>query len=1063
MGDARILRLPARPASVQHSPGGARATTGAEVEGWAELHVHSSFSFLQGAAAPHELAAEAARLGVRVLAVTDRDGLYAARRHAEAARAEGLGAVYGAELTLGDAELGTPVVLARGVGGFRRLARVISAAQLAGVKGAPRYDLNVLAREAAAGQWAVLPGCPDPAAEFEERADVSAAAHRLRRLTEVFGTASVHAELVDRHQPVDSLVNDACFVAARQVGVPVVASGAVHYAHPRQARLAQALTALRRRDPLARAAGHLDATPTAHLRTGAEMRAALARYPGVYEATLDLGRTLVTDLSELRPQLPDFTVPDGHDEDSWLRHLAEEGCTRRYGPRDDPAAAAAWSQLDRELAVISQMQLSGYFLIVEDIVAFARRESIWCQGRGSAASSVVCYCLGITGVDALARGLLFERFLHVEKNDPDIDIDFEAGRREEVIQYVYDRYGRDHAAQVANVITYQPRLSVTDAARALGYPAADIREMTRRVGHEPPGPEAELPDDVRELAAQLHTLPRHLGVHSGGMVVTRQPIGEIMPTEWATAPGRSVLSGDKDDVASAGLVKIDLLGLGILTALHTACDMIAEHYGEHYDLASIPQDDPDVFRMISTGRTIAIFQAESRAQASTLPQMRPAKFDDLAIAASIIRPGPIQAGSKHPFLRRRRGEEPVTYPHPLARPALEKTLGVALYQEQAMQLAMDCAGFSAGEADRLRKAMAAKHAPERVARLRSRLLDGMAANGIPTEAAEQIVSMIEAFSGYGFPESHAQSMASLIYASAWIKLRFPEALLAATLAAQPMGFYDSQTLIEEARRLGIRVHAADVNISGVHATLEPDPERRGRPYAIRRGLTSVTGLSSATAEALVAARAERPFANLDDLAARTALSSRLLERLATAGALRSFGEQRRTLLWAAGAFPRAHQPVLPGLDGLTPAPELPDMTPAELTAADYAATGASTGAHPAAHLRGYLVRCGARPASAIQELADQTRVRIGGLAKYIQRPPTANGVAFGVVEDETAMANLVFSPPVWDAHHTVLLEAAAVVLDGHVERAHGAVNVIVHRAQAIPAPMRLRRRSGRGR
>lgn len=1053
MADARILHLP--------SP----ATTGQAEEqgaGWAELHVHTPFSFLQGAADPDQLAAEAARLGIGVLAVTDRDGLYAARRHASAARAHQLETVYGAELSLGDPTLGSPLVLARGLEGFRRLARAISAGQLAGRKSAPRYDVNDLAREAAAGQWAVLPGCPPPTAEPGARWDVAAIASRLERLADVFGPASVHAELVDHHQPTDSLANDATYVAARRTGLPLVASGAVHYAHPRQARLAQALTALRRRDPLARAAGHLDAAPTAHLRSGAEMRAALARYPGVYEDTLELGRGLVVDLSELRPELPDFTVPEGHDEGSWLRHLAEEGCARRYGPRRDAAAAAAWTQLDRELAVISQMGLAGYFLIVEDIVAFARRENIWCQGRGSAASSVVCYCLGITGVDALRHGLLFERFLHIEKSDPDIDIDFEASRREAVIQYVYDRYGRDHAAQVANIITYQPRLSVTDAARVLGYPAADLREMTRRVGHEPPGPEADLPPDVRDLAAQLHTLPRHLGVHSGGMVVTRQPIGEIMPTEWASAQGRSVLQGDKDDVAAAGLVKIDLLGLGILSALHTACDLIAEHYGPRFDLATIPQDDPDVYRMIAAGRTIGVFQAESRAQVSTLPQMRPEKFDDLAIAASIIRPGPIAAGSKHPYLRRRRGEEPVTYPHPLARPALEKTLGVALYQEQAMSLAIDCAGFTAGEADRLRKAMAAKHAPERVALLRGRLLDGMAANQIPPDAAERIIAMIEAFSGYGFPESHAQSMASLIYASAWIKYHYPEALIAAILAHQPMGFYDSQTLIEEARRLGIRVLAADINASLPHATLEPGPDRSDRPYAIRRGLTAVTGLSTEAAQAVVDARAQGPFTSLDDLAQRTALSSRLLERLATAGALASFAGSRRTLLWAAGAFPRAHQPVLPGLSGLTPAPDLPVMTPAELTAADYAATGASSTGHPAAHLRAYLARCGAHPVLAVQGLADQSRVRLGGLVKYLQRPPTANGVAFGVIEDESAMANLVFSPPVWEGIHQVLLEAQAVVLDGHVERAHGAVNVIVHRVQAVPAAMPVgRRRRGR--
>ncbi|MGQ4717028.1 error-prone DNA polymerase [Streptomyces anulatus] len=1056
MGD--LLRLP---------------TAGRPEEDWAELHAHSAFSFLRGASRPEDLVAEAARLGIGVLAVTDMDGLHAARRLHAAARDHGIGTVYGAELTLGEPVLGTPVVLARSVEGFRLLSSVITEAQLAGSKNAPVYDLDAVARAAAAGHWAVLPGCPPPGTD---RCDVAAVAHRLARLTDVFGTSGTHAELVDHRLPEDSVAADAMWVAARRAGIPVVATGAVHYAAPRQARVAQALTALRRRETLDRAAGHLMAAPTAHLRPRAERAAFLSRYPGVADTTVALGRSCVIDLGELRPELPEFAVPAGHTQDSWLRDRAEAACVGRYGPRVDPGAGAAWRQLDHELDLVAGLGLAGYFLIVHDIVRHAAEQGIWCQGRGSAASSVICYVLGITAVDPLRHGLLFERFLSLEKaGPPDIDLDLESGCREEVIQYVYTRYGRLHAAQVANMITYRPRLAVRDAARVLGYPEAQTREMTRHIHHSPPGPDAGLPGDVRDLAAQLHTLPRHLGVHSGGMVLTRQPIGEIMPVEWATAEGRSVLQGDKDDVAAAGLVKIDLLGLGMLSALHTACDLIHEYHGVRYDLTSIPQDDPDVYGMIARGDTIGVFQVESRAQISTLPQLRPTKFEDLAVAASIIRPGPIQAGSKHPLLRRRRGEEAVTYPHPLAKAALEPTLGVALWQEQAMQLAIDCAGFSPGEADRLRKAMAAKHAPEKVAAMRDRLLTGMAGRGIPPATAERIVSMIEAFSDYGFPQSHAQSMAGLIYASAWIKHHHPAALIAAIMAHQPMGFYDTQTLIGDAERHGITVRGPDVRTSRVHATLEPGPmpgQKTGptscstpgptsgeRPPAIRRGLTDVTGLGEQAAEEIVALRAERPFADLDDFAARTRLPARILEQLATAGALDGLGGHRRTALWSAGTAPgRSHQAPLPGLATPATAPELTSMTTAEETTADITATGASATAHPVQHIRPGLDRLGTLTAAAARTLADRAPVRIGGLPKYLQRPPTAHGVAFGAIEDETGMVNLVFAPHVWDRCHRTLLDAPAVIITGRVERSDGTVNVAVDRVEAItvaaPVPRR---------
>ncbi|NJQ08488.1 error-prone DNA polymerase [Streptomyces lonarensis] len=1049
---------------------------------WTELHAHSSFSFLQGASSPPELALEAARLGIDTLAVTDRDGLYGARRLSEAAAAAGIATVHGAELTLdpgahhpardtddpargpgadGAAGLGTPVVLARDLEGFRRLSAAISAAQLAGAKGAPRYDLAALADAARGGHWAVLTGCPPLGTD-----DLPGApdpARQLARLAEVFGADHVHAELVDRRMPGDSIRNDAVARAAARAGTPVVATGAVHYAAPRHARLAQALAALRRGQELHDAAGHLPSAPTAHLRSPGEMHRALARRPGVLEATLALGDACALDLTALRPELPGFPAPAGHDEDSWLRHRAETACTERYGRRGDPAARAAWQRLDHELAVITELRMSGYFLIVDDIVGFAREAGIWCQGRGSAASSVICFVLGITAVDPVRHGLLFARFLSTEKaGPPDIDLDFEHARREEVIQYVYRRYGRTHAAQVANVITYRPRLAVRDAARALGHPPDRIEEMTRHIHHhEPPPADAPVPGDVRALAAELHRLPRHLGVHSGGMVLTRGPVGEIMPVEWATAEGRSVLQGDKDDVEAAGLVKIDLLGLGMLSALHTACDLIDRHHGRRLDLASIPPEDPAVYEMLGRADTVGVFQVESRAQMSTLPRLRPRNFNDLVVAVSLIRPGPIQGGSVHPYLRRRSGAEPVRYPHPLAESALRRSLGIALWQEQAMRLAIDCAGFSAGQADRLRKALAAKHSAERVAELRSALLTGMARRGIDRAAAEEITGMIEAFSHYGFPESHAQSMAHLVYASAWIKRHYPGALLAAIMSHLPMGFYSQLTLVGDARRRGVEVRGVDVHASGVVTTLESGPGTPGGPDgppAIRLGLATVRGLGAEQAERVVAAR---PFSGVDDLAARTRLPARVLENLATAGALDCLGSGRREAIWHAGAVAHRGQDPLPGTTAPPPAPDLPEMTATERTYADLWATGASAGPHPVEYLRDHLTARGAATAAEVRVLADRSPVLLGGLVTHRQRPPTAKGTCFLNIEDESGMTNVIVSPPVWRRYQRVALDHPGLVVHGTVERDRGAVNVVAHRIEPLRLDTPTRRTSPR--
>lgn len=1034
-------------------PGFPPPTTPDPGSGWAELHTHSAFSFLRGATTPQDLAAEAARLGIHTLALTDSDSLTGARRLAAAATEHGVATIYGAELTLHVRGLGRPIILARSIAGFMALSETLSAAQLAGAKGAPVYDLDRLAADAG-GHWAVLTGCPG-STEAPGFDDVNRLASRITRLQEIFGD-TVHAELVDHQLPLDSTRNDALVVAAHRTGAPVVASGAVHYASPGSARLAQAMTALRRREDLTAAVGHLHPAPTAHLRTGDEMARRLVRYPGVIDTTLVLAAQCTIDLDDLRPQLPSFLVPAGHSDDSYLRRLAEDGTRARYGPRSTPAADKAWQLLDHELSVIAQLGLAGYFLIVWDLVAFARRADIWCQGRGSAANSVVCFALGITNVDPVKRKLLFARFLNPDRaSTPDIDVDFEHSRREEVLTYAWQRYGRRHAAMVANIITYRPRSAVRDAARSLGYPAGAIDEMTRHLGHEPPTAESPVPADVRELAAQLHGLPRHLGIHSGGMVLTREPIGAIMPTEWATKEGRSVLQGDKEDCEAAGLVKIDLLSLGILTALHDACRLIAQHGGPTYDLASIPQDDPAVYAMIEAGQTIGCFQIESRAQVSTLPRLKPRTFDDLVVAVSLIRPGPIQGGSVNPYLRRRAGREAITYPHPLAEAALQRSLGIPLWQEQVMSLAMDCAGVSAGQADRLRKDLSAKDGDERAIQWRERLLSGMAARSIPEAAAQEIYTMIAGFSGYGFPESHAASMAHLVYASAWLRHHHPAAFTCSLLRAQPMGFYSPATLIGDVQRRGIPVLGVDVQRSSAKATLTPSPNEPGK-LSIRLGLDAVRGLGAEDAERI--ARLQ-PYADIEDFARRAGLSVRALETLATAGAFNGFGIDRRAALWQAGALATLDEDIIPGADLTPPAPPLTPMTAVELTIADLWATGTSP-THPVHHLRSHLDAYGAVTAAGIQHLPDQQPVTIGALVTHRQRPPTAKGTAFLAIEDETGLANVILAPPVWDRHARIVLDHAGLLITGHIERADGAVNIIAHRLQplTLATPQRRDRR-----
>src|SRR5580658_7716369 len=650
-------------------------------EPWAELHCHSSYSFLDGASAPAELVAEAARLGLEALAITDHDGMYGVPQFAQAAaRLAGQGVrlrtVFGAELSLGltEGQTGVPdpvgrhlLVLARDPEGYRRLCAVISAAQLAGgEKGRPVYDEEALAG-AHGGHWAVLTGCRKghvPAALAAGGPD--AAARELARLTGMFGRDNVQVELHGQHDPGDDERNDALAGLAAGAGVGVVATGNVHFAGPARARLAQALAAIRARQSLAEQDGWLPAAGTAYLRSGAEMAVLLRRYPGVAARTVALARECAFDFRVIAPRLPDFPVPAGYNQAGWLRELVARQAPSRYGPAGAERVPGAYRQIARELDVIEGLEFPGYFLIVHDIVRFCEEHDILCQGRGSAANSAVCYAIGITSVDPVSHHLLFERFLSEGRDGPpDIDLDIEHRRREEVIQHVYGKYGRDRAAQVANVITYRPRMALRDAGRALGFTTPQSDAWVRQIGPGPadagealqPGDPDGAPAAVIELATQMQRLPRHLGIHFGGMVICDRPVGEVCPVEWARMPGRSVLQWDKDDCAYAGLVKFDLLGLGMLTALRDCLELIEAHHGERWRMYSIPQEDPAVYDMLAEADTVGVFQVESRAQMATLPRLRPSKFYDLVIEVALIRPGPIQGGSVHPYLRRHEGLE----------------------------------------------------------------------------------------------------------------------------------------------------------------------------------------------------------------------------------------------------------------------------------------------------------------------------------------------------------------------------------------------------------------------
>ncbi|MFZ9355133.1 MAG: error-prone DNA polymerase [Ilumatobacteraceae bacterium] len=1038
---------------------------------YAELHCRSQFSFLHGASSPERLVEVAGQLGLDALALTDRHGFYGVVRFAQAAREVGVRTVFGAEVECGQpaASRGNLVVVADGPDGYVALSRALTAGQLRGKKSQPQFDVASLAETLRDTCWVLTGGADGMLAAALRTGGVDAAGQSLRLLVEAFGRDRLLVELWHHGEPADVWRNDVFIDLAVRAGVQCAATNDVSYAVPADHSLATALAAVRNRCSLDDLDPHLPPAAGACLRSGEEQARRFARYPGVVALAADIGRAAAFDLSLIAPRLPPYPCPGGLSEIRFLRQLVEAGGRRRYGERplgvheDLSLRSRAWRTIDHELEVIEQLGFAGYFLVVWDIVQFCERSDILCQGRGSAANSAVCYSLGITKADAVSLGLLFERFLSAERDGPpDIDLDIESDRREEVIQYVYERYGRERAAQVANVITYRARSAVRDMARALGYDAAEQDAFSRRFDSWSPVKdqrEVTVPDLVVQLAQRVQDAPRHLGIHSGGMVICDRPISEVCPVEWATMPGRSVLQWDKDDCAAVNLVKFDLLGLGMLSALHRATDYIAEFRGEHVDLATIPQED-DVYAMLCRADSVGVFQVESRAQMSTLPRLKPRRFYDLVVEVALIRPGPIQGGSVHPYIRRRNGQEPVTYLHPLLENSLGKTLGVPLFQEQLMQMAIDVAGFTPSQADELRQAMGSKRSRARMTRLRDRLYAGMAQRGITGEIADEIYDKMAAFANYGFPESHSVSFAYLVYASAWIKLHEPAIFCAALINSQPMGFWSPHTLVQDARRHGVVVRTPDINASRAGAWLEPDAQSTGG-LAVRLGIGSVRGIGDDLALRIEAAR---PFNDVEDLVRRVpGISVKQLEALSTAGVFgESFDVSRRTALWNAGAVAESSPDRLAGVV-TTSTPHLPGMQPVEEAVADLWATGVSPDGHPTTFLRASLRELGVVTAAELDALARNgaTRVLVAGVVTHRQRPMTAKGTTFFSLEDETGLINVLCSRGCWVRHAEVLRRASALLVRGQVQYAEGVVNVIGEQFSELRVPIRMASRDFR--
>ena len=1002
---------------------------------YAELHCLSNFTFLRGASHPAELVERARQLGYAALALTDECSLAGVVRAHAAARGCGLALIVGSEFALEDGL--RLVCLATSRRGYGALARLITRARRAAPKG--RYALLRGDLEDGLEDCLVL-WLPGPLPSAEEAVWL-----RERFAGRLWAAVELPVAGADRERlaRLEAL--------AGRLGIPAVAGGDVHMHQRRRRALQDTLTAIRLKTSVARAGLALHPNGERVLRPLARLAELYPR--AMLDATLEIAGRCHFSLDEIRYEYPEEVVPQGQLPSAYLRELVAQGAMRRWPGGVPPPVREL---LDRELALIAELGYERYFLTVHDLVEFARGRGILCQGRGSAANSAVCYALGITEVDPARMTMLFERFISRERNEPpDIDVDFEHERREEVIQYLYRKYGRDRAALTATVICYHPKSAVRDVGKALGLDAPQIDRLVRAMqwwdGDEAADrwirdagfdPENPLLARVLALTRELIGFPRHLSQHTGGFVISRGPLEELVPIENAAMPERTVIQWDKDDLDELGLLKVDVLGLGMLSAIRKALALVSARRGRPFCMSDIPAEDPAVYEMICRADTIGVFQIESRAQMAMLPRLAPRCYYDLVIEVAIVRPGPIQGQMVHPYLRRRSRQEPVVYPGPEVQSVLERTLGVPIFQEQVMQLAIVAAGFTPGEADRLRRAMAAWKRKGSLGPFEQRLVEGMHARGYAESFARQVFQQILGFGEYGFPESHAASFAFLVYVSAWLKHHEPAAFCCALLNSQPMGFYAPAQLVRDARAHGVLVHAVDVNASGVDSTLEP---AAGGDPALRLGLGRVRGLSRDGADRLAAARADGAFRDVGELARRAGLGRRDLEALAAAGALAGLAGHRHRAAWQVLGI----EPPLPLAAGerAEGIPLLRAPSEGEGIVADYRATGLTLGRHPLALLRPRLAARGWMPAAEVLQLADGARVVTGGIVLTRQRPGSASGVIFVTLEDETGYVNLVVWSRIADRHRRILLGARLLGVSGRLQREGDVRHVVVERLE----------------
>ena len=1047
---------------------------------YAELHSCSAFSFLEGASLPEDLIAEATKREIPAIALLDRDGVYGSPRFHQAAKKAGIRAHVGAEISvvgfgaqakrppwMPDNFPSRPVrvsLLVENRTGYQNLCRLITRFKLREEeKGTGTATLNELA-EHAQGLVCLTGGEEGALASSLMQGEEKKARQNIEKLLAIFGKQNVYMELQRHFDPAEERRNQAAVQLARSLAIPLLATNGVRYARAYDREILDVFTCLRNHVRLETAGRLLERNDERHLRSTPEMMRLFSDLPEAIFNTSELSARLHYTLADLGYEFPRYPVPAGETMDSFLRKRTDEGFQTRYAnQRNENFLASAKRQVERELALIKKLELSGYFLIVWDIVRFCREAGILVQGRGSAANSAVCYSLGITAVDPVGMELLFERFLSEERGEwPDIDLDLPSGeQREKAIQYVYQRYGQLGAAMTANVITYRGRSAAREVGKVLGFdqqtidrlsslensgewrgPADTFENHFQQAGFDVLHPRVQ---KYRELCERIQDLPRHLGQHSGGMVVCQGQLDSVVPLEPATMPGRIVVQWDKEDCADMGIVKVDLLGLGMMAVLEDCLELVPQHYGERLDLANLPADDPLVYETVRKSDTVGMFQIESRAQMSSLPRNAPRKFYDLVVQVAIIRPGPIVGKMMHPYMRRRQGKEPVRYAHPSLEPILKRTLGVPLFQEQLLRIAMIAANFTGGEAEELRRAMGFKRSEKRMQEIEIKLRQGMELNGIGQEAQEEIITQITSFARYGFPESHAASFALIAYASAYLKCHYLAAFTAALLNNQPMGFYSPASIVKDAQLHGLRVRPIHVLRSEWLCSIERTMNKEGKDIpGLRLGLRYVKGLAEKAAEAIVRERQRQPFIGIDDFVRRVPeLQKSDLVTLSELGALNPLGAKihRRSALWQIERASRRAGTLLDAIPETSEFSPLPQMTGEERLVADFHASGMTAGPHPMSFCRAALAAEQIQRACDLHGIRDGENTKVAGCVIARQRPGSAKGFVFLSLEDETGIANIIVRPDLYEKHRLIINREKFLLVEGLLQNQDHVISI----------------------